>query len=114
MKLFLSIVLIVTLSAIAAHFLPWWIIAVVSFVVSLMMAIKPDKAFLAGFLGVAVFWLIAVLLKDIPNEHILSWRMAALFHLPNYILFIIVTVFVGSLIGGLAAWSGALFRYRGK
>jgi len=112
MKFFLSIILIAVLSAVAEYFLPWWSLAIVSFLVTLIIAIKPGKAFLAGFLGIAIFWLIAVLLKDIPNDHILSGRMAALFHLPNYFLFSVVTILAGSLIGGLAAWSGALFRYK--
>ena len=112
MKLFLSIILIALLSAAAEYFFPWWTIAIVSFLVCLVMAITPGKALLAGSLGIAIFWIIAILLKDIPNDHILSHRMAALFHLPDYPLFIIVTVFIGALTGGLAGWSGALFRYK--
>src|SRR5580658_8683649 len=110
MRFLLAVMLIVFLSAIAEWFLPWWMIAVVSFIVSLLITMKPGKAFLAGFVGIGVFWLITSLLHDVPNEHILSARMAALFHLPNYGLFIVVTVFIGGLIGGLAALAGALLN----
>jgi len=110
MRFILAVILITVLSAIAEWFLPWWMIAVVAFVVSLFMALKPGKAFSAGFAGIGIFWLIASLMHDIPNEHILSTRMAALFHLPNYGLFIVITVFVGGLIGGLAALAGALLN----
>ena len=110
MRFLLSVILIILLSALAEYFLPWWSVAVVAFLVSAFIAQKPGKAFLAGFSGIAIFWLLACLVKDMANDHILSTRMAALFHLPNYGLFIVVTVFIGGLVGGLAAWSGALLR----
>ena|ERR1035437_1569135 len=110
MRFLLAVILIALLSAVAEYFLPWWTIAVVCFLVSLFIGGKPGKAFLMGFLGIAIFWLIAALMHDLSNEHILSTRMAALFHLPNYGLFIVVTVFVGGLVGGLSAWAGALLK----
>src|SRR5580658_3393397 len=110
MRFLLAVMLIVFLSAVTEWFLPWWMIAVVSFIVSLLITLKPGKAFLAGLVGIGIFWLVASLLHDVPNEHILSTRMAVVFHLPNYCLFILVTVFIGGLIGGLSALAGAFFR----
>lgn len=110
MKQGIAIILIAVLGAVAEYFLPWWSVAVIAFLVSWLIGLKPGKAFLAGFLGIAIFWLIAALCHDIPNDHILSRRMATLFHLPGYGLFIIVTVFIGGLVGGIAAWAGALCR----
>ena len=60
--------------------------------------------------GIGLFWLTACIIHDSANGHILSARMAALFHLPNYVMFIVVTVFIGGLVGGLSAWAGALIR----
>jgi len=108
MRFIFSVILIVLLSAVAEYFLPWWSCAVVCFLVALFVQQGGGRAFLMGFCGVGILWLIAALIHDIPNEHILSTRMAALFHLPNYSLFIVVTVFVGGLVGGLSAWAGAL------
>ena len=71
---------------------------------------KPGASFLAGFLGIAIFWLVAVLLKDMPNEHILSRRMAMVFKLPNYTALILVVTIVGGLIGGLSACAGSFIR----
>jgi hypothetical protein len=111
MKFLITIILIAVCSAVAEYFLPWWTIAIVAFMVAIAMPLKPGKAFLSGFVGIALFWLCAALMKDIPNEHILSSRMAVLFFKkPNYDLFILVTVLVGGLVGGMAAWSGALIR----
>ena len=112
MRFLLAVLLIVLLSAVAEYFLPWWSMAVVSFVVSLLMGYRGGKSFLMGFFGVALCWLTFAMVHDIPNEHILSTRMAKLFSLPNYGLFILVTVVVGGLVGGLAAWSATLLRQK--
>ena len=112
MRFLLSVILIALLSWIAEYFFPWWSIAVVSFIVAAFISQKPGKSFLSGFCGVAVFWLAACLMHDMANDHILSMRMAALFHLPNYGLFTVVTVLLGGLVGGLSALAGALIRPR--
>ncbi|MBL7718872.1 MAG: hypothetical protein JNL72_08555 [Flavipsychrobacter sp.] len=103
-------ILIAILSAGAAIMMPWWIIAVVAFAVTFVVNISSGKAFLSGFCGIALFWLVAILLADAANEHILSARMAKLFSLPHYGVFIVVNLLVGGLVGGLAGWSGAVLR----
>lgn len=110
MKLIISIILIAFLSSLTEFFLPWWTITVVAFIVSLVIGLRPGQAFLAGFLGITIYWLPNIIFKDFSNDHILSRKMANLFHLPNYIIFIIVCVILGSLLGGLAAFSASFFR----
>jgi hypothetical protein len=105
MKFVISLLLIILLAAIGELFAPWWAVAVSAFLVALIL--KPKGAFLCGFLAIGSFWLVAALLKDMPNDHILSTRLAALFHLPSYSLFIAVTSLIGALTGGLSAWAGA-------
>ena len=79
----------------------------VCFVAGLATKRGSGKAFLVGFIGVGLMWLLVTLYHDLPNEHILSIRMAGIFKLPDYRLFIAVTVFVGALVGGLSAWAGS-------
>lgn len=110
MRVFISIILIIFLSVLATWFLPWWLVAIISFLVALAMMLQPAKAFFTGFVSIALFWLVAILLHDIPNEHILSGRMAKVFGLPNFSLLIVVNVFLGGLIGGLAAWCAGLMN----
>jgi len=110
MRFILGMILIIILSAVAEYYLPWWMIAVVSFLVAIFSGLRPGRAFVMGFCGIALFWLVAALLHDIANTHILSTRMAVVFHLPNYAIFLCVTVFVGALVGGLSAWAGALLQ----
>ncbi len=107
MKLLLSIILIALLAGMAEWLAPWWSLAVVAALVAFLLKLRPGKAFLAGLLGIGLLWLGVVLWRDIPNGHILSARLAKLFKLPGYALFIAVTAVLGGLIGGLSAWAGA-------
>jgi hypothetical protein len=110
MRLFLTILTIAVIAAISEWFFPWWTAAIVAGAAAYAARLFPGKAFLAGFCGVALLWLAFALYREMPNHHILSARMAQLFHLPSYALYIAVTALIGGLAGGLAAWSGAQLR----
>lgn len=110
MRLLFTIFIIAVASAIAEWFAPWWIIAVVAVVAGFLSRLSTGKAFLAGFSGIALLWLVVALYRDLPNDHILSARMAQLFSLPSFGLFIAVIVLIGGIVGGLSAWSGAQIR----
>lgn len=110
MRLIFTTLMILIFAAICEQFCPWWIIAIVAFIFGFMTDLKRGHAFVAGFLGIGIFWLVTALWHDMPNQHILSQKMALLFHLPNYGLFILITVLAGSLVGGLSALSGIMLR----
>jgi hypothetical protein len=110
MKFLLTVLVTALLCALSAYFLPWWTVAVISFLVAVFTRQPPGRSFLAGFCGVGALWLVVALFRDIRNDHILSTRMAELFHLSGYNMFIVVTVLVGALVGGLAAWAGGLIN----
>jgi len=110
MRLFITAILVLLFAAIGEAFCPWWIIVIVSFVFGFMTDLQWGKAFFAGFMGIGILWLAAALWHDIPNEHILSQKMAMMFHLPHYSLFILVTVLIGGFTGGLSALSGIMLR----
>ncbi len=110
MKLLFSALLIAILAGVAEWFAPWWSLAIVSALLAVVLKLRPGKAFLAGLLGIALLWIAFLLWRDIPNEHILSERLAKLFSLPGYALFLTVTVVLGGIIGGLSAWAGAQLR----
>ncbi|HZX58183.1 MAG TPA: hypothetical protein VFE54_05640 [Mucilaginibacter sp.] len=101
---------ILILSFLCSYFLPWWFIAVIAFVTAYYLANKPGKAFLSGFTAIFVAWATLALLKSIPNDNILAEHVAKLFQLPNWILLLLVTSFIGGLVGGMAALSGALVK----
>ena len=113
MKLFLSIVLTGLLCFIAGLFLPWWSIAIIAFLVGLLLPQSLGRHFLSGFLGVFLLWLILALWIDSKNEHILSVRIAQLFHLGSAsFAMVLITALIGGLIGGFAAMSGGSLQRR--
>ncbi len=108
MRFILATLLTALLSFIAGLFLPWWSIAIISFLVALAMGQFIGRSFLAGFLAIFLLWSIVALSIDIKNEHILSQKIAQVFPLGgSSFLLIIVTAFIGALVAGLAAMSGA-------
>jgi hypothetical protein len=97
--------------------MPWWSLAIVAALVC--FALRPSRAFWAGFIGVFMLWLVAGLVADAPNEHILAGRMARVLPLGGvWWLFLIVSAAVGGLVAGFAGWTGAAladaFRLRRK
>jgi len=110
MRFLLAVILIILFSALAEYFLPWWSLAAVAFFIAIALKMSPGKAFLGGLVAIISLWTAWALCWDIPNDHLLSGRMAKVFSLPNAALFIAVTAIIGGLVGGLSAWSGAHFR----
>ena len=112
MKFIVSLLLIALLSFAAGLYLPWWSVAVCAFVVSVLIIQQPFRAFLAGFAGVLLLWLILSWWVDAANDQILSHKIAQIFPLGGAsFLLILVTAIVGGLVGGLAALSGSYLRY---
>ncbi|WP_026463324.1 hypothetical protein [Adhaeribacter aquaticus] len=107
MRLFLLITIVGFLLQL---FLPWWILAVVSFVLAFLLARKISHAFVAGFNGIALGWLAMALFQHIRNDGILTTRVATLFTLPHPFLLVLVTVILGGLVGGIAALAGFFTR----
>jgi hypothetical protein len=108
MRFLLHIIFTALVAMVSAYFIAWWGAGIAAFLVALVLKYKPGKAFLSGMLSIMLCWVVVILFRDLPNNHILSERMAKVFCLPNYFLFVAVTLVLGGLIGGLSAWSGAL------
>lgn len=102
------IILILTFAS--GYFLPWWVVAIAAFIPALFVGTTPARSFWAGFAGVFIVWAILALFKSIPNDNILATRVAALFHLPNWILLLLVTALIGGIVGGMSALSGVLLK----
>jgi hypothetical protein len=102
--------IIFILTFICSFFWPWWVMATIAFVAAYICGKKPGYSFLAGFAAVFTAWAVLALLKSLPNNNILAGRVATLMQLPNWVILLIVTAFIGGLVGGMAALSGALVR----
>lgn len=111
MRFTLSVLLIALLAYIAGLYLPWWSIAIVSFLVMLLLPQKKRFSFGAGFTAVFLLWLVLALWIDTKNESVLSKKMALVFPLGgSAILMVLVTAFVGALVAGFAALTGSAVR----
>jgi hypothetical protein len=64
--------------------------------------------FLSGFLGIFILWGFLSLWIDLKNESILSGKIAQIIPLGgSSVLLILVTAFVGAIVGGFAAMAGS-------
>lgn len=113
MRFLLATLLTATLSFLAGLYSPWWSIAIVAFVVALFIKQGYGLGFLSGFLGIFLFWGLLAFWIDVKNNHVLSQRIAQVFPLGgSSMAIILVTAFVGALVGGFAAMSGSSMRQR--
>jgi hypothetical protein len=111
MKFGISILLTILVSFVAGFYLPFWSVALVSFLVAVFIHQKPWMAYLAGFLGIFLLWALLAWWIDAQNNSILSTRMATLFPLGgSSALLILISGIVGAIVGGLSALSGSFLR----
>ena len=91
--------------------LPWWSFVISNIIISIVIVQTPGKAFLSGSLGVGLLWLVLALITDIQNKHILSVKVATLLPLNgSYTMLIVITTFIGFILGGLSSLTGAFIR----
>ena len=111
MKFILATLLTMALAFLAGLFLPWWSIAIIALLVALFLPQHSFRGFLSGFLGIFLLWGLLALWIDIENQQILSRKMALVFPLGgSSALLILVTAFVGGMVGGFAALTGTSLR----
>jgi hypothetical protein len=119
MRFLFVMILTAIASWLALVVMPWWIPLPIAFFIILICPMKNGRAFLATGAGAALCYLLYSINADQANEHILSTKMAALFHLPSYAFMIVVTTLIGFITAGLGGWTGAALRnllrpYRSK
>lgn len=115
MKFIIALLLTAILSYISGIYFPWWGIAVVAFLVSVIIPQLPGKAFLAGFMGLLLLWVGLAWWIDMKNNGILAARMSQLLPLGgSRVLLILVTGLTGAIVGGFAALSGSYLRRSAK
>lgn len=103
--LFLFLILLI-----AQYYGPWYLVAVVPFILCSTFQGKPAVDFLFTLLTVFTLWFLVALFKDVRNQSLLSGKVAEMFHLHSTYLLIVVCSFIGAVIAGLGALSGNYFR----
>ena len=114
-----KLLIILILSFALSFFLPWYTPFIICFLTGLILSNKPGNNFLAGLLGVGLFWLFYALFLDIKNDYVLSTKVANLFadSLKTQItgaVLLMVTTFLGAILGGLSSMAGALLIDNGS
>jgi hypothetical protein len=110
-KFVVTTALIALLSFVVGLFLPWWTIALAAFAVSALIPQRPIPAFFSGFAALFCLWGLLALVADLRNESILSARVAAVLPLGgSSIAILLVTAFVGALVGGGGSLTAAFLR----
>ncbi len=107
----ISFLAIVILGGVVSMFGAWWWIAVVAAVVCYVGRLSATTSFLLGTAAVTLLWGSYAFGLNVANGGILAGRVAAL--LGKGVsggLLLTLTSFIGGLVGGFGAMSGALIR----
>ncbi len=111
MKFFVSIILTMLLSFAACLFFPWWSIAVVAFIVSVLIRQTPLSSFFTGFIALFLLWGILSFWISANNNDILAHRMSILIlKNDNPFLLIIITALIGAIVAGFAALTASYIK----
>ncbi|MBL7734911.1 MAG: hypothetical protein JNL51_05595 [Chitinophagaceae bacterium] len=111
MKFTVTILLTALSGFVCGLYLPWWSVGVAAFLAAVMIYQPPAKAFLTGALGIFLLWGVLSWIIDSQNQGLLSAKIARILPLGgSSFLLILLTSFIGSLVGGLGALSGSLLR----
>ena len=103
----IELILIAILSLLVQLILPWWSLAVVAFIICFLRSPNGGRAFLSGFAGVALVWLVYAFFIHTRTDGVFTGRMSELlFKMNTSALPLLVTALIGGLVGGLAGLSG--------
>ena len=106
----MNFLVIAILSALLQIFAPWWVIAIVPFVILFWRPASSSGAFWTGLGGIAIPWLVYGYYQHFISDGALSDRVAQIFMLPNGLLLLLVTAVIGGLVGGFSGLSGYWVR----
>jgi hypothetical protein len=106
-----SILLVFLLSVAAGLLLPWWIIAVVAFLVAAVIPQKPAHSFLSGFIALFLLWGFLAWILSSNNNNLLAQKVSRLILQANSPgALVVVTAFIGALVAGFASLAGSYLR----
>ncbi len=102
--------LVVLLGYFSHYIIPyWWGIMAAAALATIIIYGKSLSSFMAGFLGIGVLWFLLAQSLGSANQSLLSEKVAAILGLSTSFQLILITAFVGAIIGGFSALTGSLF-----
>src|SRR5215213_9944494 len=110
MKFFISLLVTGLLAFACGLYLPWWSVAIASFIVASFIYQPPLISFLTGFCAILLLWLGLILAIDAANENILAMRVSKVMSIGAPYILVILSCVIGAVAGGLGALTGSLLR----
>lgn len=83
--------------------LPWWNVALISFLVVILFRLKSKASWLIPAMSIMALWLIQIFLLDSKTSMRSSERIASLFDAPGIIAYL-VPILTAGIISGLAGY----------
>ncbi len=106
MKFLVQLLLTIVICLLLQFFLPWWTLAIGTFVVAFLFDNKSVPSFAVGFIAVAILWLVMASYITISTDSVLTTKLNQLLPINSFI----ITAVVGGLVGGFGALTGSVFR----
>lgn len=112
MKFILQVIAIFIFAYIAELFLPWYSLAIAAFIMGYLLKSKAN--FLAGFLAIGLLWFFKAWMIDANASADLAQKVALIFPVKEKIWLMLVTAFIGALVGGFATLTGSILKTEKK
>jgi hypothetical protein len=110
MRAAINYLIILVATALLQLFLPWWIIAVVPFVVCLWRSHHPGIAYAVSLAAVSTVWLAYATFIHNATQGSMSNRIAELFSLPSGLSLMFAVTLLSGLVAGFAGMAGYYVR----
>jgi hypothetical protein len=114
MKLIFFIANVVFWSFLAQQFLPWWIIAIVCFVVAYIFHLSKFSSFVACLLSIFGLWILKVWVSDTNFDVPMSQLLGSLLGNVSSSAVYFLTGMIGGLVAGLSGLLGSWTRILAK
>ena len=109
-KFILQLILVVAFGYVSHWLLPWWGVMAGAALATIIIYTKAVLSFISGMLGVGGLWFTVAFTINEANNSLLSNGVAELFDLSTGMQMVLVTAFLGGLVGGLSGLTGNCFR----
>jgi hypothetical protein len=108
MKFLIQLVAILIAAALLEILLPWWSIAIGAAFGGYFFRSKAN--FLAGFLAIALLWLIKAMWLETQSASSLTESIASILMIKSKTALFLVTALLGGLVGGFASLTASLIK----
>lgn len=104
------LILISVFSYAIALFAPWWSAILCAATIAFFLPGNNFNAFLSGFMGVGLVWMVMSWKVDIETGSIMSLKIVNLLPVDDGNMLIIIAAIIGGFSGALGAFTGNSFR----